>query len=431
MRAAEAPRTPRPAGHRPIALVGCGGMGRRHLRAYQALRRVGAQRFELAAVCDQRADVATATAALAKELLGTRPSVFTSHETLLASGCVEALDVAADPASHHVIAVPALQAGLDVICEKPLGITVRACRAMLEAAASSGALLATAENYRRDGPNRLARAVIEHGLLGDVHLMLEVNVGGDDGVIISPWRHIRESGSIALDMGVHYTDLFAYLMGPLERVSGAAFIAEPTRVRAAGSMPVAGIDEPSPGIIRATGDESLAALYETSAGARIQLSYVPSGPGRRWIQRSVHGREGSMSVPPDRSGGPVTVQRGDRTLAGASLRRALGGFRLDGVAADLLGPDGTDYNLPFADVDAALIAIELDDFAAAIDARRAPEVDGLGGLLAVAAIWAVSEAPHAGGSVRVAYVADGTIATAQDPVDRAIGLLDDNEQEVA
>jgi predicted dehydrogenase len=406
-------------------------MGQRHLRAYQALRRVGAQRFELAAVCDPRADVATATADLAEELLGARPSVFTDHEALLASGCAEALDVAADPAAHHVIAVPALQAGLDVICEKPLGITVRACRAMLDAAAGSGALLATAENYRRDGPNRLARAVIEQRLLGDVHLMLEVNVGGDDGVIISPWRHIRESGSIALDMGVHYTDLFAYLMGPLERVSGAAFIAEPMRVRAAGTAPVAGIDEPSPGVIRATGVDSLAALYETSAGAQIQLSYVPSGPGRHWIQRSVHGREGSMSVPPDRSGGALTVQRGDRTLAGAALRRALGGFQLEGVSADLLGPDGTEYDLPFAEVDAALIAIELDDFASAIDARTAPEVDGLGGLLAVAAIWAVSEARHVGGSVGIADVADGTIAAAQAPVDRAIGLLHEIEEEVA
>jgi predicted dehydrogenase len=416
---------------RPIALVGCGGMGQRHLRAYAALRRIGALRFELAAVCDQRIELAIATADAAENLLGSRPAVFANHEDLIASGLVAALDVAADPAAHHRVAVPALEAGLHVVCEKPLGLTVRACRAMVSAAARSGAVLATAENYRRDGPNRLARAVLERGLLGDVHLMLEINVGGDAAVIISPWRHIRESGSIALDMGVHYTDIFAYLLGPLERVSGAAFIAEPTRIRAPGTHPVAGIDEPSPGVIRATGDDSLVALYETTSGVRVQLSYVPSGPGRQWVQRTVHGRDGSMSVPPDRTGGGVVVQRGDRALSGAALRRELGGFELEGVSADFFGAEGTEYDLPFAEVDAATIAIELDDFATAIDEHRPPEIDGMGGLLAVAAVWAVSESRVTGGSVRIADVADGALSRAQDPVDAALGLLDDSDEEHA
>ena len=100
---------------------------------------------------------------------------------------------------------------------------------ILEAASGSGTVLATAENYRRDGPNRLARAVLEQGMLGEVHLMIEANVGGDDAVVISPWRHIRESGSIALDMGVHYTDIFSYYHGELEQVFGSAFVAEPLR----------------------------------------------------------------------------------------------------------------------------------------------------------------------------------------------------------
>jgi predicted dehydrogenase len=404
-------------------------MGQRHLRAYAALRRVGARRFELAAVCDPRRAAAEATADQAAGLFGGRPAVFTDHEELIASGLVEALDIAADPPAHHLIAVPALTAGLHVICEKPLGLTVRACRRIVRAAARSGAILATAENYRRDGPNRLAREVLDRGLLGDVHLMLEVNVGGDNAVVISPWRHIRESGSIALDMGVHYTDIFSFFLGPLERVSGSAFIAEPLRVRAPGTQPVAGIEEISPGVIVATGDDSLAALYETASGALIQLSYVPSGRGRQWVQRSVHGREGSMSVPPDRTGGAVVVQRGDRTLSGAALRRQLGGFELSGVSAELFGPDGTEYDLPFAEIDAATIAIELDDFAAAIDHRSPPEVDGMGGLLAVAAVWAVAESQRAGRSVRIVDVASGVISEAQDPVDAALGLLDDNNEE--
>jgi predicted dehydrogenase len=406
-----------------IGLVGCGGMGHRHLHAYGALGRVGADGFTLAAVCDPRREAAEHAADLVAELLGSRPAVFASADELIASGAVDAIDLVTEPSIHHLIAVPALAAGIHVLSEKPLGVTVRACREMVDAAASSGAILATAENYRRDGPNRLARAVLDSGMLGAIHLMVESNIGGDNAVLISPWRHLREKGSIALDMGVHYTDIFSYLLGDLERACGVAFIAEPGRVLGAGMVAGGEIEELEPGVMRATGDDSLVGIFETAAGALISLTYLPSGPGRKWIQRSLHGRNGSMSVPFDRTGGPVVVELGERRLTGAELRAELGDFRLEGVTADLFGPEGTEYDLPFAEVDAATIAIELDDFIAAIVQRRPPEVDGLGGLLAVAGVWALAESRGAGGFVKIADVADGTISAVQDPIDRAIGLL--------
>jgi predicted dehydrogenase len=397
-------------------------MGRRHLRAYAALRAVGADEFELAAVCDPRLGAAEEAAGLAEELLGSRPAVYSNHEEMIASGAVHALDLVTDPSVHHTIAVPALDAGLHVICEKPLGITVRACRAIIDAAARSGGVLATAENYRRDAPNRLARAVIETGMLGDLHLMIQTDLGGDHNVIISPWRHVREAGSIALDMGVHYADIISYFLGELESVSGTAFIAEPLRVLAPSAAPPAEIEEVSPGVIRATGDDSLVAQFESASGVLAQLAFVPSGPGHHWLQRSVHGRAGSMSAPPDRSGGAVIVRLGDRTLSGGELRRELGGFELDGVTAAFFGPTGTEYHRPFAEVDAALIAIELDDFVRAVADGRAPEVDGVGGLRAVAAVWGIAESRELGTSVRIDDVADGRISAAQDDIDEGIGL---------
>ena len=94
--------------------------------------------FGVAAVCDPRLVAAEAAAEVAEQLLGSRPAVFSDHQELIASGAVEALDVVTDPWTHHAIAVPALDTGLHVICEKPLGITVRAARSMVEAAAESG-----------------------------------------------------------------------------------------------------------------------------------------------------------------------------------------------------------------------------------------------------------------------------------------------------
>lgn len=395
-------------------------MGRRHLRAYRALRDVGLDRFSIDAVCDPRQEAAEQAADLVEELLGRRPAVFGDHEELIGSGSVQALDVVTEPSVHHVVVPPALRAGLHVICEKPLGATVRACREIVRAAEASQAILATAENYRRDGPNRLARAVIDAGLLGRLHAMVEHNIGGSDSVIITPWRHKAEAGPIALDMGCHYTDIFLYYLGELESAYGASFIAEPLRrLDPTSSHP--GEDGVPDGFIKATGDDSLIAIYRSRSGVLVQLAYLPSGPGRHFVQRSLHGSAGSMTVPRDRTGGPVVVQLGERTLTGGELRRELG-FELTEAAASFFGSEGTEYDLPFAQIDAATIGIELDDFGRAVAEGHPPEVDGEGGLLAVAAVWAIAESQLAGRLVSIAEVADGSLAAAQRAVDDALGL---------
>ena len=62
---------------------------------------------------------------------------------------------------HHRVAVACLEAGLHVLCEKPLALTIRGCDLIAEAAAQrAGRIVSVAENYRRDPINRLARALI-------------------------------------------------------------------------------------------------------------------------------------------------------------------------------------------------------------------------------------------------------------------------------
>src|SRR5262249_47957257 len=133
--------------------------------------------------------------------------------------------------THLAVALPALEAGRHVLCEKPLALTVRSCKALIEAAARGGAVLATAGKYRRDPPNRLAQAALEAGLIGHIHLMSQFHVGGDDRIIITPWRHMKDKGSIALDMGCHLTDIMQFHLGEIDSVSGVGMIAEPLRKR--------------------------------------------------------------------------------------------------------------------------------------------------------------------------------------------------------
>ena len=68
-----------------IGLVGCGGMGRRHVRAYRALEDKKAGAFKIAAVCDPRRGAAEETAEAIDVLLGVRPAVFSDHNELVAA----------------------------------------------------------------------------------------------------------------------------------------------------------------------------------------------------------------------------------------------------------------------------------------------------------------------------------------------------------
>ncbi len=73
--------------------------------------------------------------------------------------------------------------------EKPMGLTVRACNLIHHAAKKSDAILSVAENYRRDPINRLAKALLNAGVIGIPRFLIHHTIGGGDGRLISVWHH--------------------------------------------------------------------------------------------------------------------------------------------------------------------------------------------------------------------------------------------------
>jgi predicted dehydrogenase len=397
-----------------VAIVGCGFMGRRHMLGFNALYKAGKLNGEIVALLDINAETANNLADETFGLMGVKPRIYTSIDELLKDERVEALDIVTDPRTHHTIAIKAMEAGRHVLCEKPLALTMKTGRMMVAAAERTRMVLGTAENYRRGGANRVAKAVIDSGMLGKLHLMLEFWAGGDDKIIISKWRHMKDTGAIGLDMSIHYADIIEYYVGPVERVWGRGIIAEPTRVTADGSER-----------ITPTGEDALFASMETKDGIDVQYTYLPSGLGKRYQQRSVHGRNGSMTVPPDRSDGDVVVYLDNRELKGAELLAELQTrgvqININDVTAAVLGPDGTGgKGAAWADVDAGYLAVEIADFIEAVQRKRPPEVDGMGGLRALAVVYAILESGVAGREVSVAEILDGRLHTYQDEIDAAI-----------
>src|SRR3954469_8260289 len=67
-----------------LAIVGCGGMGRRHLAGLAELLRTEYNNVQLVAVCDPNQTNAEDLAVEAAELLGERPTVFATTERMVA-----------------------------------------------------------------------------------------------------------------------------------------------------------------------------------------------------------------------------------------------------------------------------------------------------------------------------------------------------------
>ena len=194
-----------------LGLVGCGGMGMRHLYGLRELSQTPFCNVELAAVCDIDRVSAELAAGDAETLLGTRPEVFTELEEMVAGvSDLAAVDVVIDPSFHHSVVCPALDMGLHVMVEKPMAITVKACHSMIEAAARNDRKLSVAENYRRDPSARLVHHLLAQGAIGSPYMATYHALSPGNEIFITPWRHLRDRGGLLLDLGVHFTDLIRY-----------------------------------------------------------------------------------------------------------------------------------------------------------------------------------------------------------------------------
>lgn len=376
-----------------VALFGCGGMGRRHIVGFRKLKEIGREDIDLVAVCD----IDRANAELARdraiELLGTEPQVFASFgELRRAMPELDAMIVTTPPHLHAVIGVEALKAGVHVMVEKPIALTVRQSLQLIEAAERTGRKLAVAENYRRDPINRLAKSIIDSGVLGRVFLGMQSSSGSGERVIITPWRHQRQSGGIIVDMGIHYTDLLEYFLGPIDQVIGMSGQVDSQRRDVTGMWHPVDAEDLSVGVAR----------FRSGALANWMLNLA--GRGEPHFTRVFYGTKGSLSVPRDRSGRPLALtlrQEGkDVPLPETEHLALVPDFTLDATTAALFGGDRlSSYTMEFADIDANLLAIELADFADAIVTGRTPEVTGREGLRALAVVYGFLESERSGGTV--------------------------------
>jgi predicted dehydrogenase len=412
-----------------FAIVGCGGMGRRHLTGLGELARSDFNNVELAAVCDLNTKNAEDLADEAKELLGTRPRVFGDAAQMVREvEGLEAADCTTDTGSHHKVAAALLDLGLHTLCEKPLALTIRGCHMILEAAKRSGKILSVAENYRRDPINRLIRALLDDGAIGQRQFMMETGVSGRDNLFITPWRHQKFTGTLTLDAGVHNADILQYYLGDPLSAYGQVRLYEKQRYKRNAAGPGGFYEKWAatvPDVIEATGEDATFGLVHFASGPLAQWIGHYAGHGQPIRHRLVFGTKGSLECPGDRNGRPVKLHLDDGTVIDDErILEYAPSYKLSPAAAGLFGGERPwTYSFEFPVTDRKLLALEYHELAECVRSGAQPEVTGVVGMRAVALVYALFESDRAGRPVTIEEVESLKVDAYQREIDEHLKIV--------
>lgn len=411
-----------------LGMVGCGGMGRRHLTGLAELANSDFAIVDLVAVCDLNRQNAEDLADEAAQFLGQRPRVFERIADMAgAMDGLDGVDVPVDTGVHYPVATECLDLGLNVQVEKPLALTIRGCTRIIEAAQRAGKLLSVAENFRRDPMNRLVKALLDDGAIGTPRLMLETSIGGGNRIVITPWRHQKLSGTIPLDAGVHNADIIQYYLGPVEEVYGEAKLHEPVRYRGNTAGPGGFYEKwaaTMPEQIEATGEDAIYGYLRFASGASGTWINDHAGHGRGHSERLLWGSQGSLVAPGDRNGRPVTLHRDGKEYRGDDVLELAPSYRLEPAAAALFGGERVaHYEFPFPITDRKILALEYLEFAECILGKRQPEVTGEVARRDVALVYSIFESSVARRPVSLAAIEGSAIDGYQREIDAKLGLV--------
>lgn len=205
---------------RRYAIVGLGG---RHIMYREAVLRTFADRCELAAVCDVNPG-RVRLAQQAAEADGSRVPGYGAEafDRLLAETRPDVVIVTSRDSTHDTYIVRALEAGCDVITEKPMTIDAARCRRILEACRRTGRHITVTFNYRYAPARTQVKELLLSGVIGEVlsvdfHWLLDVHHGAD---YFRRWhRQKAHSGGLLVHKATHHFDLVNWWLSTVpERV---------------------------------------------------------------------------------------------------------------------------------------------------------------------------------------------------------------------
>jgi len=245
-----------------------------------------------------------------------------TFEEVLDDRSIEAIINTTPNSVHLETTAAAARAGKHVFLDKPIANTVEDARALTTACRRAKVVLALGYQRRRESHFRWVREHIgEFGKLVNA----EANISRDrlGKIDLTSWRYTAEGmpGGVMLQIGIHYTDVLEYLLGPVKAVTGQS-----VRLVLPGDNPDVA---------------SLILEHENGALSTLNASYASAS---EYYLMNVYGKEATAYY--DMHGGLRVLRRG--------------GTKADAVPC---APNDT-------------IVEELEEFARAVRGEAEPEMDG-------------------------------------------------------
>lgn len=379
-----------------IALVGCGGMMGAHADGFRRLWEKEIRNFRIIATCDVCEDRAREMARKVAEWQGAEPAVYLDPDALLkGEKSLDAVDISVLHRLHHSIAIPFIEAGKHVTIEKPLGMTMRTGKLIMDAAQKAGVKFQVAENYRRSPQERAFNWAIKSGRIGKPRQIYWIDVG--ERLWYWGWRdQVEEAGGgWSMDGGVHFADLFRYHVGEVDTLYAVSKKYHPTRYGRHETM-----EDPIP----ATVEDCTMAVLTFENGVTGTWTSTLSAPGAGFSSRVLYGEHGSLKW------GEGLQTRTEK----------LSTEELTNEYMAQLGDDEKERLFPRGVTDT--VATELKEFVDAVLYGTPIEITGLEGYKDEAISLALYESEALGQPVKLRDIEDLKIEAYQDQFNRTLGV---------
>ena len=275
-----------------------------------------------------------------------------SYEAILADKDIEAVINTTPNGVHLETTRAAADAGKHVFLDKPIANTVSDGRRITEICRKAGVVLALGYQRRRESQFRWIKRQIDEGLFGKL-VNAEANISRDrlGKIDLASWRYQAAGmpGGVMLQIGIHYTDVLEYLIGPVKAVSGQF-----ARLVLPGDNPDVA---------------SLVLEHENGALSTLNASYASAS---EYYLMNIYGKEATAYY--DMFEGLRMLKRGEEKPV----------------------------KVPFANKDT--IAEELEEFADAVRGAGAPEIGGEYATTSLAVIRAGIVSAREGRHVEIAEI---------------------------
>lgn len=175
-----------------VGVIGVGSMGYNHVRIYSEL-----ENANLVAISDM---VRGTLDKVSKEF---NTVGYVDYDNILQIDDIEVVNICVPTVFHHDVVIRAIEAGKNVLVEKPIASKLNEAEEMIKAAEDAGVTLATGHVERFNPAVRVAKKLIDEGAIGEVVTANSKRLGP------FPPR-IRDVG-VAIDLAIHDIDIFNYL----------------------------------------------------------------------------------------------------------------------------------------------------------------------------------------------------------------------------